>query len=246
MGIALLIDLCLYRFETYGVQTHRLLSLDALAAFGSSGFSFVLGLGLAYPLSFFIKPSGFLIVWFSEPVRWMATLFSVAIFIRSYRSNLISKLFLMFFSSASVLLAPYIIRLFLMPESVQYDIPYILSGRVFYPAFAMIAITWGHVAGRRPDCPRLDRVLNWALGALAVVGWAHALLILYDPGDFGGLQVAQTVPVHAPPSWNPLAESQPLWLVALGMLIVGSIAARRRFAARLACPTIDSPRESLP
>jgi len=221
--MALLVNALVYDFGRYGVESVRLFSADFALAYASSAFSSGLALALAYPLSFFVRPLDFLRLCFAEPVRWGMTVLLLALGLWLCKNDKRWRLCLALALSFSALITPYIIRLYLTPDSVNYHISYALSGRVFYLPFTMIALALGEFASR---LYRLLRGRRWAwlllLAPLAAYG--HALW-LYDRSDFLGLSVAlEDLPQSLPPRWNPYTSQQPLWFL-LSVVVVGLLAA---------------------
>jgi hypothetical protein len=140
MILAVLVNFFVYDFGHYGVETARLFSLGFISAFTSSALSFGLSLALAYPVSFLVKTMGFLRVSFTEPLRWGMTLILLACGILFYKPGRAWRLRLVLLLSFVAFITPYIIRLYLTPDSVNYHISYVLSGRVFYLPFTIIAL----------------------------------------------------------------------------------------------------------
>ncbi len=212
-----------------GPDPWRLLGGQGVLAYASFGLSSVLGLALAYPLSFFIPATGLLQACFSEPARWALTALAVAagILCRDRRAPWRTGLALGLFSMA--LLVPYCARLILAPAEGSYHPSYLLSGRLHYLPFAGIALILGHLAGvlvrRLPPGPPA-----WLLWVLPVAATGQALRI-YDPGDFVGLtQVAGSA--VRPEAWAPFARQHLAWLLL--PLAAAALALALRRAARRA------------
>jgi len=145
LGLALagLVNLLVYDFGRYGVEAGRLLGLDFALAFASSALSTGLALALAYPLSFFFRTVGFLQFLFVEPLRWALTVVVLVAAASAWRRQGRWRLVVSLVLGFAVLITPYIIRLYLTPDPVNYHISYVLSGRVFYLAFVAVALILG-------------------------------------------------------------------------------------------------------
>lgn len=226
MAFALLVNLLVYDFGRYGVETNRLLSPGFISAFTSSALSFGLSLGLAYPLSFFAKTVGFLRICFSEPLRWGMTLVLLAGGILFYKPNKTWRLRLVLALSFAALITPYIIRLYLMPDKVNYHISYVLSGRVYYLSFTIIALIWGGIVAKFYEDHVREHKLIWLWPVLSVAAYFHALLALYDRTDFMGLEVLHGSSQSFPPPWTPYAHNQPAWSVGSALVIIALVAIR--------------------
>lgn len=252
-GLAGLVNALVYDFGRYGVEAGRLFTADFALAYASSGLSSGLALLLAYPLSFLARTVGFLQACFAEPARWAMTAALVAAAAWSWgrrdrdrhdegrhrdgrrhsecseppsRGRLDLSLALAFV----VLITPYLIRLYLTPETVNYHISYVLSGRVFYLAFVPLALILGRATawlGRRLR----DRRGAWLALALPLAAFLHALW-LYDRADFLGLNVVRGAAASAPPRWNPYTAQQPGWLLLPLLAGVLALAGRRLLARR--------------
>jgi len=226
MAFGVLVNFLVYDFGRYGVQTPRLFSLGFVTAFASSALSFGLSLAVAYPLSFFVKTMDFLQISFAEPLRSGITLILLAGGILLYKPGRAWRLRLVLVLSFVAFITPYIIRLYLTPGSVNYHISYVLTGRVFYLPFTIIALIWGGLIAELYE--RHIRERQWAglLLILPVAGFAHALLILYNQTDFMGLQVLRGSSQNLPPPWSPYTDGQPAWFVASAMVVVVVVAIR--------------------
>jgi hypothetical protein len=226
MALAMLVNFLVYDFGRYGIGTIKLFSFGFVSAFASSALSFGLSLGLAYPLSFFAKTLGFLRICFSEPLRWGMTLVLLAGGILLYKPNRTWRLRLVLALSFIALITPYIIRLYLMPGQVNYHISYVLSGRVFYLPFTIIALIWGGIVAKLYEDHVTQRKLAWLLPILYVAAYSHALLALYDRTDFMGLEVLHGSSQSFPPAWTPYAHNQPVWSVGSALVIIAMVAIR--------------------
>jgi hypothetical protein len=222
LALAWLINRFVYDFEQYGVETMQLFTPGFFSALVSSVLSFGASLALAYPLSFAVKPTEFLRISFAEPLRWAITLLLLAVAILAYRRTRAWRIWMFLALSFAAVIAPYVIRLYLTPDSVSYHISGILSGRVFYLPFVIIAMVLGLVVGK------LVRRANsgLALCLLITVAYLHAVLVLYDKTDFMGLQVLQGETQHLSPSWTPYADSQPVWLIGLLLVTLVTVTCR--------------------
>ena len=221
-GLALLVQRLVYNFEQYGIGTSRLFTADFFSALVSSAVSFGASLAVAYPLSFFAKPTEFLRVSFSEPLRWVITMLLLAGAILSYRRTRAWRVWIFLALSFVALIAPYVIRLYLTPERVSYHISYVLSGRVFYLPFVIAALAMGRIVGELAQGAKA----GLALYLLVAAAYAHALFVLYDQADFMGLQVLQGQGHSLPPPWTPYAGNQPVWLAGLFLVMVMAVALR--------------------
>jgi hypothetical protein len=219
-----------YGFDRYGIETRRLFDLDFALAYASSGLSSGAALSLAFPLSFFARPLDFLRISFGEPVRWGLTATILAAGVALYRNDRIWRLRLALVLAFLGLITPYIIRLYLTPGLVNFHISYLLSGRVFYLLFAILALLLGHLISS------LYRVIQgwrwaWLLFLLPLVAFAHALY-LYDRNDFLGLNVIRGVSQQMPPPWNPFSIQQPGWLLLPILAVILAVSIRLRILKR--------------
>jgi hypothetical protein len=226
MIFAMPVNFLVYDFGRYGVEAMRLFSPGFASAFASSALSFGLSLGLAYPLSFFVKTVDFLRICFSEPVRWGMTLLLLTGAIFLYKPNRAWRLRLVLALSFSALIMPYIIRLYLTPDSVNYHISYVLSGRVFYLPFTVIALVWGEFVTELYEHHPGGRSLTVLLPFVSLAAYFHALLILYDRTDFMGLEVLHGSSQGFAPPWTPYAYNQPIWLLGSALVIITVVAMR--------------------
>jgi hypothetical protein len=226
---AVLVNSFVYDFGRYGVETSGLFNFGFFSAFASSALSFGLSLGVAYPLSFLAKTQDFLRISFAEPLRWGMTLALLGAGVLSYKPNRAWRLRLALTLSFVALIAPYIIRLYLTPDGVNYHISYVLSGRVFYLPFIIIALTWGGIVARLWR-EQKEHKLVWLLPLLSVAAYFHALLYLYDRADFVGLQVLRGSPHSFPPRWTPYAEDELVWFA--GSVLIFSAVVGLRFVAK--------------
>ena len=234
LGLALagLVNALVYQFGRYGVEAGRLLSLDFALAYASSALSTGLALALAYPLSFFVRTVGLLQFLFAEPLRWIVTAAVVLVAAWGWGRwrrgpwRLAASLVAAFV----VLVTPYVIRLYLTPDTVNYHISYVLSGRVFYLAFVAVALALGGAIARlsRPLWPRRGAR---ALLLLPLAAFLHALW-LYDRADFLGLNVVHGAgSTAAPPRWNPYLHQHPAYAL-LPLLALVLVLLVRRPASR--------------
>ena len=236
LALALLVNAAVYDFGRYGVEAARLFSPDFALAYASSGLSSGLALALAYPLSFFARTLDFLRICFSEPVRWTMTAGLLAAGVLLWKNDRRWRLILALALFHLALITPYIIRLYLTPDSVNFHISYALSGRVFYLPFVAIALALGWLISRLYQ-PLRGRWWAWLVWLAPLAAYAHAIW-LYDKADFLGLNVAlESLPQPLPPRWNPYADQQPLWflLACLALIAVGALRflrARRRSIAQ--------------
>ena len=221
MLLGLLVNFLFYRFDRYGVDTGQLFNLGFIAAFASSALSFGLTLLLAYPLSFFVSPISFLRIAFSEPVRWGLTLALLTAGLTLYRPNKRARIWLVLVLSFVALVTPYIIRFYLMPSGVNYDISYVLSGRVFYLPFAILALVGGALISELSASRFIkSHPFGWLLILAAIGVYLYALLVLYSPKDFMGLSVLQGENQSFPVPWNPYRGNHVVWLASFTLIIV--------------------------
>jgi hypothetical protein len=225
MAFALLVNLLVYDFGRYGVDAARLFSLDFALAYVSSGLSSGLALSLAYPLSYFVNPLGFLRICFSEPLRWglTAVVLGAGAFCRNDRA---SRLSLALLFSYLALITPYVFRLYLTPDTVNYHISYALSGRVFYLPFVVVALALGRLVSGLYR-PIRGRRWAWLVFLLPAVAYVHAFW-LYDRADFLGLNVVRGLAQQAPPRWNPYVDQQPAWVLLAGLAVILIVFIRRQ------------------
>lgn len=226
MLLGLLTNNFFYNFESYGVETARLFHLDFASVFTSSALSIGVSLGAAYLVSFFVFPESFLQFVFSEPVRWGITLLLLTGALFLHKPDKGWRNWLSLALSFVALITPFILRLYLMPSSVNYDISYVLSGRVFYLSFVLIAIVGGALIAQVFRACANNRMLRLLAQALPVPVYLFALCVLYSPKDFMGLSVLSGASQSFPLPWNPYYENQPVWLASL--LIVPLVAYMRQ------------------
>jgi hypothetical protein len=229
MALALLVNTFVYDFGRYGVEASRLFTSDFVLAYVSSAQSSGLALALAYPLSFLCKTLNFLSFCFAEPVRWGMTLMLLAVYVQFSRNTKAWRLHLALSTAFIALITPYIIRLYLTPDTVNYDISYALSGRVFYLPFTIMALLLGRLVSAARTFLHEHHLgsLVWLVPLLA---YGHALWY-YKRSDFLGLNVAlQALPEPVPPRWNPYANQQPAWFLLLTLVTLLLLILRvRRF-----------------
>ncbi len=221
MVLGLLVNFFFYRFDRYGIETTQLFNVGFIAAFVSSALSFGLSLGLAYPLSFFVIPLTFLRIAFSEPIRWGLTLALLAAALILYKPGKRIRIWVVLVLSFATLITPYIIRFYLMPVGVNYDISYVLTGRVFYLPFVILAIMGGILIAELYASRFMKNHLSELLLPIVSLGaYLYALLVLYSPQDFMGLSVLHGASQRFPLPWNPYRGSQPVWLASLALILV--------------------------
>jgi hypothetical protein len=243
IALGFLVQHFVYDFGQYGVETVRLFTPGFVSVLVSSVFSFGASLAVAYPLSFIVKPAELLRVSFAEPWRWMLTLLLLTAAILSHRESKAWRMWIFLALSFAVVITPYIIRLYLTPDSVSYHISYVLSGRVFYLPFVVLSLVLGQIVAKFSQRPSAGLVL----GLLATGAYGHALLFLYDRTDFSGLQVLKGEGRDVLPSWTPYAPHQPVWLAGL-LLVLIVVATLRLYLGgvrgpwrRSGAPTGDEP-----
>jgi hypothetical protein len=220
MAMAAAINTFAYGFEQYGIEASGLLDAGFALAYASTGLSSGLALALAYPLSFFVPTVEFLRVLFTEPLRWGMTVVLLGFGILANRTSRDWRLALVLALSFMALIAPYVIRLYLTPDTVNFDIRYVLSGRVFYLPFAVVALALGGIAARLYQ-PLRGQVWAWLLLLLPLGAYVHALWA-FNAADTPAWEVVLG-DTHAivPPRWNPYAAQRPLWfLLSVGILFL--------------------------
>ena len=224
MVLALMVNHLVYGFDRYGIETLRLFDLDFALAYASSGMASGAALSLAYPLSFFARPLDFLRISFDEPIRWGLTAIILAVGVALYRNNRVWRLRLALVLAFLGLITPYIIRLYLTPGLVNFHVSYLLSGRVFYLPFAILALPFGHLISRLYRALQ-DRSWAWILFLPPLLAFAHALS-LYDRNDFLGLNVIRGVSLQMPPPWNPFTVQHPGWLLLPSLAVILAVTVR--------------------
>jgi hypothetical protein len=234
MALGFLVQHYVYNFEQYGVETARLFTPGFVSALVSSVFSFGASLTVAYPLSFFVKPPEFLRASFAEAARWGMTMLLAAVSVLFCRRTRAWRLWIFLALSFAALITPYVMRLYLTPDSVNYDISYVLSGRVFYLPFVVIAMILGHIVWTLSQRANVRLVLY----PLVAVAYVYALLVLYDKADFMGLQVLAGKGGDFPPAWTPYAASRPIWLAGL-LAVTTMVLASRLLLERLRGPRLE-------
>ena len=159
-------------------------------------------------------------------MRWGLAAAILAAGVAFYKNDKAWRLRLVLTLTFLTLIAPYIIRLYLTPGLVSFHISYVLSGRVFYLPFAILALLLGHLISRLYLAVQGWR-WAWLLFFLPLVAFAHALN-LYDKNDFLGLNVIRGVSQQMPPPWNPFAAQQPGWIVLPGLAVILAVTLRLR------------------
>ncbi len=224
MVLALMVNHFVYGFDRYGIETLRLFDLDFALAYASSGLSSGAALSLAYPLSFFARPLDFLRISFDEPIRWGLTAAILTVGVALYRNDRVWRLRLALVLAFLGLITPYIMRLYLTPGLVSFHISYLLSGRVFYLPFAILAFPLGHLISMLYRSLQ-DRRWVWLLFLPPLLAFAHAFY-LYDRNDFLGLNVIRGVSLQMPPPWNPFTVQHPGWLLLPGLAVILAVTVR--------------------
>jgi hypothetical protein len=212
-----------YRFTDLQVNPGALFSTRFLLAGISSVVSFGSALTIVYFPSFFAGQITSLQLLFSEPWRWWLTALAGALVMFALNRQSWRKIFMVLLSF-SALIAPYILRLFLMPPGVSYSPEYVLSGRVFYIPFVMLAIGFGMASNRIESTnPRWTLRILIFLGGLAYA-WA---ILSYQPSDFLGLSVMKSesaVPIISSENWNPfhsVTSAGLTWLLLTILISMG-------------------------
>jgi hypothetical protein len=174
----------------------------------------------------------FLQLCFTEPLRWGMTLVLLGGGILLFKSNRTWRLRLVLAFSFIAFITPYIIRLYLTPDSVNYDISYVLSGRVFYLPFTILALAWGGLVASVYERPVMkESKLAGFLPVLSAAAYAYALFALYTAADFMGLDVLHGSSQILPPPWNPYAGNHPAWFIG-SALVVATVATLRWFGPK--------------
>jgi hypothetical protein len=216
---AIMVYWFLYHFNRYGIESVGLLNFKFVSAYLSSIVSFFFTISLAYPLSFFVKPMAFMQNCFGETYRWLITIILTITGIMTYKQNKQWKLCLALFLCFVSAITPYIIRLYLIPPEINYDVSYILTGRILYFPFIVIAVCFGYLFSLlvKQLKPRLTCIIYMVLCA----AYANALLFLYRSADFVGLEVLHGLPPkNMPPRWEPYIMEHPIWLAIMILLNV--------------------------
>ena len=224
MLIGILINLTFYEFNNYGVDAGRLFRFPFLLAYISSVFAFGVALFTAFPISFFTPVLAFLEFCFSEPVRWSITMIFLIVIILLWKRNRRWKSFLGLTISFAALITPYIIRIALLPEGVNYHISYLLSGRVFYLPFTILSLVLGwFIISLSAWSPIKKPIKIEILVLICLTAYFIALFFAYNANDFVGLNVMVGTGQSMPPPWNPYRTYQPFWFVIMGLTIGSSI-----------------------
>lgn len=224
MALALLVNQVVYGFQRYGIEASSMFTFDFALAYLSSSLSFGFALALSYPISLFARTQDLLRFCFTEPLRWGMTALLWVVGILFAKDQKVWRLLFTLILAFVALVTPYIMRLYLTPDSANFDISYVLSGRVFYLPFVAVALIlgWG--------ISHLWRALQMRRGArllmlLPPIAYVHALW-LYDKTDFLGLNVITGASGVMPPRWNPYAGQQPFWLLLAGLVVIAALALR--------------------
>lgn len=236
MMLAAAINAFAYGFEQYGIEASGLLDGGFALAYASTGLSSGLALALAYPVSFFVPTVEFLQALFVEPLRWAMTVVLLGFGILANRTSRDWRISLVLALSFLTLIAPYVIRLYLTPDTVNFDVRYVLSGRVFYLPFVVVSLALGRIAARLFQ-PLQGRVWAWLFVLLPLAAYVHGLWA-FDAADTPAWQVVLGDAQPAiPPRWNPYTNQQPVWmmlsvgillLLAIGQLVAAKLRARPR------------------
>ena len=163
---------------------------------------------------------------------WGMTLALVGACILAYKPTRAWKLCMVLAAAFAALIAPYIIRLYLMPSAANYHISYVLSGRVFYLPFTVLAWAWGGILAGRLENVRRDSRWAWLFLLLPVVAYLHAFLFLYDRTDFTGLQVLREPSQVSLPPWTPYVDNHPAWSVGVVLVVLVAWMIKSRTKAR--------------
>jgi hypothetical protein len=228
--MAVLTAFLVYGFGEYGVDAMEMASPGFALAWTSTVLASGSALFLAYPLSFLTRAQDLLRFCLAEPMRWMLTTGVVAAGLILCRGRRCPGRALALAVSYGALITPYIMRLYLTPDAVNYHISYVLSGRVFYLPFTVIALGWGLAVARLLSAVR-GRKWSWALLSMPIAAYVHALW-LYSPADFIGLNVVRDPGGPLPARWNPFDRQEPLWLLVASVVLVGVWFVRRAMDRR--------------
>jgi hypothetical protein len=244
MALALLVNDLVYNFQRYGIEASKMFTFDFASAYVSSSLSSGLALTLAYPISLFARTQGLLRICFAEPLRWGMTALLWVVGILFAKDHKGWRLLLTLVLAFVALITPYIMRLYLTPDTANFDISYVLSGRVFYLPFVVIALILGW------SISHLWRALQarrgaWLLILLPLIAYVHALW-LYDKTDFLGLNVVTGTTVAMPPRWNPYTGQQPFWFLLTGLVVIAALAlrvaaGRRQRVSASSAPSLSDP-----
>jgi hypothetical protein len=214
MAIGGTVNATAYQFGEYGIEAGGLASPGFVAAYLSSALAAGPVLGVAYVLSFVTKPAPIVVAGLSGTARWAVAAGSVLAGVLLYRRGRDWRLAACLAVILAAAVAPWIIRLYLTPANVHYDLAYLAWGRVLYWPFVVVALGLG-LAGARIARAARGR---WALAAAGLLAYANGLR-LYEPADFQALAMAQGQPVSLPPAWQPFASDQVAWFVALAAFV---------------------------
>jgi hypothetical protein len=231
LGVAIgaAVNATAYRFGEYGINSAGLANPDFVAAYLSAALAAGPVLGAAYVLSFVTKPAPVVVAGLSGALRLAIAAGAALAGVLLYRRDRAWRLAACLAVILAAAVAPWIIRLYLTPANVHYDLAYLAWGRVLYWPFAVVALGLGMVGERIARAARG----RWALAAAGLLAYANGLR-LYEPADFQALAMAQGQPVSLPPAWQPFAGDQVAWALALAVVVAaGGLALRavRREAA---------------
>jgi hypothetical protein len=214
-----------YGFDRFGVDGRDLLTPGFVIALSSSILSLAASLGLAYAVSFFGSTTTLVQICLNEAVRWIVTVGALAWAAFRWRPTRAWRLHLCLLVAFGALITPYVIRLYLTPDTVRYDPRYLLAGRVFYPAFAVLALLLGELLAplyARPAAAWM-RWMGWAAPLLA---YGYALLFAYAPRHFLGFEVHLGPPPDDLPRWNPYEHDSVATGVVAGVALLAILAVR--------------------
>jgi hypothetical protein len=169
---------------------------------------------VAYVLSFVTKPLPVIAAGLSSAVRWTIAAGAVLGAAWLYRRDRAWRLMACLAVMLAAAVAPWIARVYLTPPGVQFDLSYLIGGRVSYWSFAVVALGLG-LAGERIAGEGRGRLVLAALGLLA---YANALRI-YEPADFQAMALVQSRGAPAPAPWLPFSGPQPAWPLALAVAL---------------------------
>ncbi len=147
------------------------------------------------------------------------TMVMLAIAILANRTNKDWRLALVLALSFLALIAPYVIRLYLTPETINFDIAYVLSGRVFYLPMVVVALALGSIVSRLSS--RCGDGLGLAFVLFPLGAYAYALWAFDVKVPWPGMWCWAMRSLSVPPRWNPYAVQEPLWIVfSVGILLL--------------------------
>lgn len=214
--VGFLIYTNLYYFRAYAPENDALLSGNFLTAYVSSNLALLPMLMLAYLLSFIGDTLGFLMLTFEEPLRWgfgLLMLGGIGLYIQ-FQKN--SRRLLTILALFVLLITPYIIRLYLSSDFINYHPSYMLTGRVFYIPFIAVAMLIGHLSATLLEKRKTTII---ALATFFAAMFIYLMTIGSNAARFQGLTVVRGVAAEMPPSWTPFTNEHPILLISIFLLV---------------------------